>query len=148
MKTPFALAAAIFIGCLCRQASAQNYSIDWWKIAAGGGTSTGGVYSVSGTIGQHDAGGPMTGGNYSLTGAFWSLIAALPTPGLPNLTISRSANSVTISWPDTGSYSLLQNSSLTTGNWTTNTSPISAVNGTNSISISPPVGNLFFRLKQ
>ena len=33
-------------------ASAQTYSIDWFKIAGGGGTSTGGVYSVSGTIGQ------------------------------------------------------------------------------------------------
>jgi len=35
---------------------AQTYSIDWYKIAGGGGTSTGGVYAVSGTIGQHDAG--------------------------------------------------------------------------------------------
>jgi len=30
---------------------AQNYTIDWQKIAGGGGTSTGGVYTVSGTIG-------------------------------------------------------------------------------------------------
>ena len=36
---------------------AQSYSIDWYKIAGGGGTSTGGVYSVSGTIGQNDAAG-------------------------------------------------------------------------------------------
>jgi len=28
-------------------ASAQTYSIGWYKIAGGGGTSTGGVYSVS-----------------------------------------------------------------------------------------------------
>jgi hypothetical protein len=27
---------------------AQSYSIDWYKIAGGGGTSTGGVYQVSG----------------------------------------------------------------------------------------------------
>ena len=32
-----------------------NYSIDWYTID-GGGTSTGGVYSASGTIGQPDAG--------------------------------------------------------------------------------------------
>ena len=51
---------------------AQQYSIDWYKIAGGGGTSTGGTYSVSGTIGQPDASGPMTGGNYSLTGGFWA----------------------------------------------------------------------------
>ena len=27
---------------------AQSYSIDWYKVSGGGGTSTGGVYSVSG----------------------------------------------------------------------------------------------------
>ena len=43
-------------------------SVDWYKIAGGGGTSTGGTYQVSGTIGQPDASGAMTGGNYSLTG--------------------------------------------------------------------------------
>ena len=53
---------------------AQSYSIDWYKVSGGGGTSTGGTYSVSGTIGQHDAGGAMTGGNYSLTGGFWASI--------------------------------------------------------------------------
>ena len=69
--------------------SAQSYSIDWYKVAGGGGTSTGGTYSVSGTIGQHDAGGPMTGGNYSLTGGFWALISVVQTPGAPTLYISR-----------------------------------------------------------
>ena len=44
----------------CFAARAQQYSIDWYKVAGGGGTSTGGTYQVSGTIGQHDAGGPMT----------------------------------------------------------------------------------------
>ena len=38
-------------------AAAQSYSIDWHTIDGGRGTSTGGVYAVSGTIGQHDAGG-------------------------------------------------------------------------------------------
>jgi len=33
-------------------------SIDWHTIDGGGGTSSGGVYSVVGTIGQPDAGGP------------------------------------------------------------------------------------------
>ena len=39
----------------------QPYSIDWHKVAGGGGTSTGSFYSMSGTIGQADASGPMTG---------------------------------------------------------------------------------------
>ena len=61
----------------CLQALGQSYSIDWYKIAGGGGTSTGATYQVSGTIGQPDAGGAMSGGNYSLTGGFWSLIAVV-----------------------------------------------------------------------
>ena len=54
---------------------AQNYSINWYKVAGGGGTSTGGVYSVSGTIGQQDATTQtLTGGPYSLTGGYWAML--------------------------------------------------------------------------
>jgi hypothetical protein len=131
----------------CLSAWAQQYSIDWYKVAGGGGTSTGGVYSVSGTIGQHDAGGPMTGGNFSLTGGFWALISVVQTPGLPNLIITHSGNTVTVSWPNTGSYTLQQNSNLATpAGWTASGYTISTANGTNSITITPPTGNLFFRL--
>ncbi len=45
--------------------------INWYTIDGGGGTSTGGTFALSGTIGQPDAGGPMTGGTFSLTGGFW-----------------------------------------------------------------------------
>ncbi|MFN3409754.1 MAG: hypothetical protein ACK45B_12210, partial [Limisphaerales bacterium] len=45
----------------CFSALAQ-YSIPWQTIDGGGGTSTGGVYRVTGTIGQPDASGPMTSG--------------------------------------------------------------------------------------
>src|ERR1043165_7927632 len=69
-------------------ARGQNYAVDWFTIDGGGGTSTGGVYSVSGTIGQPDAGPVLTGGNYALTGGFWSLTAAIQTPGAPTLRIS------------------------------------------------------------
>ena len=80
-------------------AQAQTYSIDWFKIAGGGGTSTGGVYTVSGTIGQHDAGGPLIGGNYSLTGGFWSLVA-IQTTNAPFLKIFLSTtNTAVVSWP-------------------------------------------------
>jgi hypothetical protein len=126
---------------------AQSYSIDWYKVSGGGGTSSNGQYIVSGTIGQHDAGGPMTGGTYSLTGGFWALISVVQTAGLPNLTITFSGNSVIVSWPDTGTYTLQQNSNLAaTAGWTTSGYSISTANGTNSITITPPTGNLFFRL--
>ena len=127
---------------------AQSYSIDWYKVSGGGGTSTGATYQVSGTIGQHDAGGPMTGGSYSLTGGFWALISVVQTPGTPNLTITVvRPDSVIVSWPDTGNYTLQQNSSLAAAaNWTTSGYAITTANGTNSITVSPATGNLFFRL--
>jgi hypothetical protein len=132
-------------------AHAQSYSIDWFKVAGGGDTSTGGTYQVSGTIGQHDAGGPMTGGNYSLTGGFWSIITVVQTPGVPRLTITFNSqpSTLTISWPSSATnYFLQQNSDLNTANWI-NTGLLITTNGTTeSVTISPSTGNLFFRLKQ
>lgn len=126
---------------------AQSYSINWYKVSGGGGASSAGVYSVTGAIGQHDAGGPMTGGNYSLTGGFWSLISVLQTPGLPSLSITHSGNRVIVSWPNTGAYTLQQSSNLAApAGWTTSGYSISASNGMNSITITPPTGTLFFRL--
>jgi hypothetical protein len=127
---------------------AQQYSIDWYKIAGGGGTSTGATYQVTGTIGQHDAGGAMSGGNYSLTGGFWSLISIVQTAGAPTLTITHSGNSVKVSWPypSTG-WTLQQNPSLSTANWSTS-GGISNDETNNFIILTSPTGNLFFRLEQ
>ncbi len=57
-------------------ASAQPFAIDWYTIDGGGGTSSGGNFTLSGTIGQPDAGPTMSGGSFTLTGGFW---AATPT---------------------------------------------------------------------
>jgi hypothetical protein len=121
---------------------AQQYSIDWYKVAGGGGTSTGGVYAVSGTIGQPDASTPMTGGNYSLTGGFWALYA-VQTPGAPTLIITYSGNQAVVSWdPSATGWTLQTNNNLAAGVWGNYLGLI--VN--NSITNSPPKGNLFFRL--
>ena len=132
--------------CSCLPVWAQQYSIDWYKISGGGGTSSNGQYAVSGTIGQHDAGGPMTGGNYSLTGGFWALISVVQTPGAPTLYISHSGSTVTVYWQAVSGWTLHQNSNLAnTNGWSLNTS-WSNSNGTNSLSLTSPAGNLFFRL--
>jgi len=135
------------LSVLFSTAFAQPYSINWYKIAGGGGTSTGATYQVTGTIGQPDTGMAMSGGNFSVTGGFWSLISVVQTAGLPNLFVTHSGNSVIISWPATGSYTLQQNGNLALANgWTTSGYSISTANGTNSITITSPAGNLFFRL--
>jgi hypothetical protein len=127
---------------------AQSYSIDWHKVAGGGGTSTGGTYQVSGTIGQPDASSAMSGGQYSVTGGFWSLLAVVQTPGAPLLTIIHSGNSVIVSWPvSPGGFSLQQNGNVANAaGWSTYGGTVSTNNGLNSITVTPPVGNLFFRL--
>jgi hypothetical protein len=124
------------------RASGQSYSISWYKVA-GGGTSSGGNYQVSGTIGQPDAGTAMSGGNYSVTGGFWSMVSVMG----PLLTISHSGNSVTISWPVTAGATLQQNSNLAApAGWAATGYSVNTSNGTNFITITPPSGNLFFRL--
>lgn len=146
-------AASLVLACgwwvlLSSGVALAQYSIDWHTIDGGGGASTGSVYSVSGTIGQPDAGGLMSGGNYSLTGGFWSLLSVVPTPGAPTLTITRTdTNTALVAWlsPSTG-WNLQQNASLNTTNWV---APGESVqdNGTNKfIVINPPVGNRFYRL--
>jgi hypothetical protein len=153
-KTPMKktiLSVLVFL-LLASVASAQPYAVDWYKVAGGGGTSTGGTYQVSGTIGQPDASSVMSGGQYAMTGGFWSLINVVQTPGLPNLTIVHNApNSVKIIWPDpaTNSYTLQQNNNLkVAAGWVTTAYSITNGFGTNFCTVSPPAGNLFFRLKQ
>jgi hypothetical protein len=127
---------------------AQSYSIDWYKIAGGGGTSTGGVYSVNGTVGQHDAGGPMTGGNFSLYGGFWALYAVL-TPGAPLLSIAyTTTNTAMVYWPfpSTG-FNLQVNTDLTTTNWTAAPQTVNNNGTINYIIVNPPNGKRFYRLK-
>jgi hypothetical protein len=127
-----------------QSARAQSYSIDWYKVSGGGGTSTGGVYTISGTIGQPDAGGKTSGGNYVVTGGFWSLYA-VQTPGAPTLMIAKIGSQVIISWdPSVTGYTLQTNANLATPTWGNYAGTV--VN--NTVTNSPPVGNLFFRLKQ
>jgi hypothetical protein len=59
------------------------YTLTRSTIDAGGGRSTGGVYDLHGTIGQHDASAPLAGGNLVLQPGFWaSTTPAVPPPPL------------------------------------------------------------------
>ena len=139
---------ALLLGLFCPLAAmAQSYSIDWFKIAGGGGTSTGGTYSVSGTIGQPDAGGAMSGGNYSITGGFWALIQAEQTPGAPTLHILHEGDIVTVYWLNVSGWNLHQHDDIAMpiGSWSLSSLP-TVTNGTNYLSITNPVGNVYYRL--
>jgi hypothetical protein len=136
---------AVLLSVAAASSHAQNYSIDWHTIDGGGGTSAGGGYSISGTIGQPEAGATLTGGSFSLTGGFWSIVQA---PGAPLLTIYlTTGNRAVVSWPSPSTgFTLQQNGGLNPASWTT---PSEAVtdNGTNKfIIVNPPTGNRFYRL--
>ena len=97
----------------------ERYALDWWTVDGGGDTSGGDRYTVSGTIGQPDAGETMTNGQYSLTGGFWVLPVAVPVAGAPTLTIAPAASGLAfLSWtPNTPGYVLQEALNLSSPSW-------------------------------
>jgi hypothetical protein len=132
----------LFVAVACT-AHAQSLSINWSKIAGGGGTSTGGSFAVSGTVGQPDAGGLLTNTQYSIRGGFWVLPQAVPTLGAPTLTIVPAGpGQATLSWsPATPGFILQETPSLISPNWTD--SPTGAANPV-TVPAVPPAK--FYRL--
>jgi len=50
----------------------SGYEIAWYTIDGGGAQDlTGGSYTLSGTVGQFDAGSQSGGGTYALAGGYW-----------------------------------------------------------------------------
>jgi len=128
-------------------ASAQPFTIDWFTIDGGGGTSTNGGFYLTGTIGQPDA-GVMSGGSFTLQGGFWSVVA-VQTPGAPYLSITNAAGLVTVSWPlPADGWVLEQTNRLPTvaAPWPVVTA-VCVTNATDiRVTLPATPGNQFFRL--
>ena len=123
-----------------------QFTVDWSTVDGGGSSSTGGVYSVSGTIGQPDT-GTMIGGNFTLQGGFWPGVAVVQTPGAPTLSIQATNQTLVLTWPAPATgYVLQENPSLTTTNWTTVSNAPAIVVGEKRVTISSPLVNRFYRL--
>ena len=138
---------ALWLGCVAlllgiRQAGAQDYSLDWWDADAGG-TSAGGVYTVSGTIGQPEAG--------NLSGGFWGAVASVQIPGTPpTITITlTSTNTVLLTWPSpSAGFVLQQGANLNPSSWS-NAGLKPTDDGTLlSVVLPSNPGSLFYRLKK
>jgi hypothetical protein len=138
----------IFCSLICALAAVlpaqgqTTYTIDRSVISAGGGTISGGAYTLSGTIGQVDSGN-MAGGIYQLDGGFWSLNVLVQTLGSPALAISHSGSNVTIFWSSSVAGFRLQTSAVVgpNANWQT-------VSGVANNSVSEPLslGTHYYRL--
>jgi hypothetical protein len=139
------LLAAVFFG-LPMLVAAQGYSVNWYKIAGGGGTSTNGAFSVSGTIGQHDT-GHMSGGPYTVDAGFWAIIAPVQTAGAPYLTLVITNHVAVLSWPGYPAGFNLQETTplMVTNQWQNVNITPSVLNDTNYVTV-PATGSMFFRL--
>jgi len=65
-----ALVAIALLLAVSTALARSGYDLSWWTVDGGGGTTSGGSYTLGGTIGQPDA-GILSGGNYTLGGGFW-----------------------------------------------------------------------------
>lgn len=148
----FSYTMAAILATSASLATAADFSIDWFTVDGGGGTSTGGVFSLSGTIGQPDA-GVMSGGPFTLVGGFWGVVSAIQTPGAPKLKVVRDTllDEVTISWPlPATDFVLDQTPDLNAipGAWMLVPVSTYQTNATDIfIKIQPPVGAKYFRLR-
>ena len=129
--------------------SAQNYSLDWFSMDGGGGASTGGVYSVKATIGQSDAGATLQGGSYTLNGGFWSIVAAIQTPGAPTLSVALTNGLVRVSWPQPAPQWVLEQTTTLTGTpppWTEIAPPYQTNTTHFHLTVPPANERTFYRL--
>jgi len=65
----FVLVLVLFVSGVAL--AADSYTLSWWTVDSGGGTSSGNGYTLSGTLGQPDAGTLASGGGYTLASGFW-----------------------------------------------------------------------------
>jgi hypothetical protein len=124
-------------------AIAQNFSVRWFTIAGGGGTSMGGAFNVNGTVGQPAALGAMTNGPFSLTGGLWALPEAVQNTNGPTLLIiAAPPGFARISWaPATPGFVLQSSPSLSPPSWSN-----VASGPTNPVVVPAPLPVRFYRL--
>lgn len=78
MKNVTSTTLMSLICCVLTSGVAQaQMDISWFTIDGGGGTSSGGGFTLSGTVGQPDP-GTATGGGFTLVGGFWPGATAAP----------------------------------------------------------------------
>ncbi|MBI2926535.1 MAG: hypothetical protein HYY24_12640 [Verrucomicrobia bacterium] len=122
-----------------------QYSVDWLG-ANGGGTSTGGSYTLTGTIGQPES-GVLGGGSFELSGGFLSLVAIIQTPGGPDLVIQQTGGDVRISWPAPSlGFVLQETAALGTVAWADASFAVSEIKGRKTVTLPASDGTRFFRL--
>lgn len=122
-----------------------QFAIDWFTFDGGGRASSGGPYSLQGTLGQPDA-GTSSGGGYTSQGGFWPGVTSQSAPALR---ILRDGTNVVLAWPNpSGGFQLQESSSLTTPDWANvNTAPV-LVGDEKQVNQPVAAGVRFYRLRK
>jgi hypothetical protein len=132
--------------------AAENFSIDWFGIDGGGGSSAGGAYILRGSIGQPEA-GAISGGSYAIVSGFWGNIQLIQTAGSPRLSVEPAAGGVRIFWPVSATGFVLDESTAMVSpplaiSWSP--APFPYETNATHISIKAPIapGEKFYRLRR
>jgi len=137
----FLLLAGISVG---HAQSGGPWSIKSSTLDGGGARSSGGTWTLTGTIGQADAAAKANGGSFVVQGGSWPGVIA--APGGPKLTIAKAGPAnFSIAWAaDAAGYTLQYSTNLTL--WADH--PV-AITGASSVSWPGSEGpRYFFRLKK
>ena len=149
MKTlPQAILLLSALFAILPAANAQSYSINWWAIGNGGGTSTNRSFSVTSAIGKTDA-GRMTNANFAIDGGFLSGIELVQTAGAPLLSIVKSGSNATISWAADASvgFNLEEAPNLNSpSSWDSSATTVTTNGNQKSVTIPALSGIRFYRL--
>ncbi|HEY1171299.1 MAG TPA: hypothetical protein VGH19_08035 [Verrucomicrobiae bacterium] len=128
---------------------ASDIALPSSAISSGGGNSSGGPYSLLGTIGQ-----PATmissNGQYRLDPGFWAVALAVQTEGAPVLSIQRTGNQVILSWSSLTDEFVLQKTTTLGASplWQdVLTSPVSNAES-RSVTLALQPWHQFFRLRK
>ncbi|EEF62874.1 hypothetical protein [Pedosphaera parvula] len=129
-------------------ASAQSYNMDWFTVDGGGGTSSGGAFSINGTVGQPDA-GVLSGGGYTVEGGYWSGVSIIQNTNAPILNIRLAGSNAILSWPvGISGFSLEETGAPDSGLWSPTSQAVLDTDTTHTVTV--PAVNIIkcYRLKK
>jgi hypothetical protein len=141
--------AAVLSFFAASAAQSQIFTIDYFVLSGGGGASSNAEFSVTGVIGQADAGPRLAGGPFSLDAGFSSVTAASIPAIRPVLSINKSGPTVTLLWSSmSAGFVLERTASLVLPiSWQPAPAP-EIVGSNNTVILTSPQSTMFFRLRR
>ncbi|MGA9779516.1 MAG: hypothetical protein WBS33_14695 [Verrucomicrobiia bacterium] len=104
------------------------------------GTDTNALFYLPEGIALDDSGDLYVADTYNNSVRFGRIVSG------PAIQITMVGGQVVLSWPNTGSYTLQTNGDLSTPSWADYGGTVTTTNGTNSVTVTSPTGNMYFRL--